>query len=594
MKIRVEIPWGYKGDVYDFTLYFGDWLQRELESRLIEAEAFTAKYGKDWTLTFAWNTEKRIKQPKLSGHWTDRKHKEMRCMFDLPYFRRVPADPQAYVPQIRQFLHEVAAFLSREQIDTSKLERDIEQLLEQFCVRPGMIEYDPHPYTFDAEKKAAKRLVLSEKAKVLKTDAAVRDCLSRLPRDFKHRFSMAFDATDHPARKKGWQGNCAVIDLTVEMPVGKSGLSQELFAAVTELFRSCAIVLERNRTFFCLRIVPKPSKPDWSVAILLSDQHNDAIHKQMAQEAAIPIVSLMLQNAEFRKTVSDTPHLLVAYSGRQQRIIGFQSEIKVAFDLPYSKSSEIEQELMSDNCGNYTTQTSGVFLGNVSYALKDYRVASEQWERAANAGVVDAPFCVAVANSKLGNMEKAFEFCKKAVEIGDPPKRFNDPELGKFRSHPLFANLKEWIKARRDVRENQPQPLTPRIPLPKWKIPKNIQKRVDDEDGMWEDERFDPILLTVMSGVEHEGRDIPLSWQIEFDPYDDRLKSANRKLESSDIEPDGDGWAEFIEKEFAKRYPKLADELHSDSESSTCVLWVESEGSCKKLIELVWSLIYLK
>lgn len=138
------------------------------------------------------------------------------------------------------------------------------------------------------------------------------------------------------------------------------------------------------------------------------------------------------------------------------------------------------------------------------------------------------------------------------------------------------------------------QSKTKPMALPIWKIPKNIQKRVDDEDGMWEDERFDPILLTVMSEVEHEGRDIPLSWQIEFDPFDDRLEAANEKLESSGIEPDGDGWAEVIEKEFAKRYPKLAGELHSDSESSTCVLWVESEKTCQKLIELVWALIHAK
>ena len=133
-----------------------------------------------------------------------------------------------------------------------------------------------------------------------------------------------------------------------------------------------------------------------------------------------------------------------------------------------------------------------------------------------------------------------------------------------------------------------------KLAMPTWKIPKNIQKRVDDDDGMWEDERFDPILLTVMTGVEYEGRDIPLSWQIEFDPFDDRLEAANEKLESSGIEPDGDGWAEVVEKEFAKRYPKLADELHSDSESSTCVLWVESEKTCQKLIQLVWSLIHSK
>lgn len=309
MKIRVESPCSYKGDVYDFTLDFGDWLERELESRLIESEPFRTKFGKGWTLTFAWNTHRRIKQPKLSGSWIDRKHKEMRCMFDLPFFRRTPAEPKAYVPQLRQFIGQLATFLSHEQIDVSKVVKDIETLLARFVSRPGMLEYDPHPYTFG----------------------------------------------------------------TPENPYGHN---------------EKAVV---------------PAKPD-----------------------------------------------------------------------------------------------------------------------------------------------------------AKGPARF--------------------VKRK----------------LPKWKIPKNIQKRVDDEDGMWEDERFDPILLTVMSGVEYEGRDIPLSWQIEFDPFDDRLETANEKLEASGIEPDGDGWAEYIENAFAKRYSKLADELHSDSESSTCVLWVESENACKKLIELVWSLIHPK
>ena len=130
--------------------------------------------------------------------------------------------------------------------------------------------------------------------------------------------------------------------------------------------------------------------------------------------------------------------------------------------------------------------------------------------------------------------------------------------------------------------------------LPQWKIPKDIAKRVEDEGGTWESERFDPILLTVSSETSYEGRDIPLAWQIEFDPFDERLAAANEKLEPSDTEPDGDGWAEAVEAKFAKHYPKLAGQLHSDSESSTCVLWVESESACKKLLALVWSLIYPK
>src|SRR5262249_32274830 len=132
----------------------------------------------------------------------------------------------------------------------------------------------------------------------------------------------------------------------------------------------------------------------------------------------------------------------------------------------------------------------------------------------------------------------------------------------------------------------------PKTP-PKWNIPKNLKKLVE-EDGMWEDERWDPILLTVMPDTSYEGRDIPLTWQIEFDPFDDRLETAGRRIEASGIEADGDGWSSVIEKEFSRRYPKLAGEFHSDSESSTCVVWVASESACRKLMELVWSLMHPK
>jgi hypothetical protein len=59
-------------------------------------------------------------------------------------------------------------------------------------------------------------------------------------------------------------------------------------------------------------------------------------------------------------------------------------------------------------------------------------------------------------------------------------------------------------------------------------------------------------------------------------------------------EPDGGGWAELIEKEFTKRYPKQVNEFDSDSETSTCVVSVQSEDACKKLVSLIWSLIYAK
>ena len=307
MKIQVEGPCVYKGDIYRFTWDFGRWLGGAIESRLEESEAFIKKYGKDWRLTFGWNTGSRVKKPRLSGPFVDRKYKAMRCVFELPSFRYTSPDPKAYLPVLKQYLEELAAFLTRERVDTSRIERDTESLLKEFVSKPGMLQLDPHPYTFGTK---------------------------------------------------------------------------------------------------------------------------------------------------------DDP-----------------------------------------------------------YGLK-----------------------------------------KKAATTPTPKPEAKAPAK--------FAKRK----------------------MPAWRIPKKIEKRVEQEGGMWEDERFSPILLTVMSGNSFNGRGIPLTWQIEFEPFDDCFAAVNEKITASGIEPDGDGWSEVIENEFVRRHPKMKKEFHSDSESSTCVIWVESEAACQKLIEVVWSL----
>lgn len=131
--------------------------------------------------------------------------------------------------------------------------------------------------------------------------------------------------------------------------------------------------------------------------------------------------------------------------------------------------------------------------------------------------------------------------------------------------------------------------------MPKWKLPKNIAKALEDGDGFWEDERWSPILLTAMSGGEFDGRAIPIEWQIEFDPSDDECEAANAKLEEMEIEPDGYGWGEHIRKNIRKSNPGLAKRLHlGDCETATCVIWVESDEDCRMLLEATWKLLFKK
>ncbi len=129
--------------------------------------------------------------------------------------------------------------------------------------------------------------------------------------------------------------------------------------------------------------------------------------------------------------------------------------------------------------------------------------------------------------------------------------------------------------------------------MPTWKPPKDIAKLLEDGDGSWEVERWSPILLTAMSGTEFHGREIPVAWQIEFDPSEDEFEAANARLEDLALEPDGYGWGEYIHKTIRKSDPALAKRLHTtDCETDTCVIWVESEEDCRALLEATWKLIF--
>ena len=122
--------------------------------------------------------------------------------------------------------------------------------------------------------------------------------------------------------------------------------------------------------------------------------------------------------------------------------------------------------------------------------------------------------------------------------------------------------------------------------MPKWKPPRNLAKALEDGDGFWEDERWSPFLLTAMSGTEFNGREIPIAWQIEFDPSEEDFEEANARLEEMGIEPDGYGWGEYIQKNIRKADPALAQRLHTtDCETDTCVIWVESDNDCRALLE---------
>lgn len=125
-----------------------------------------------------------------------------------------------------------------------------------------------------------------------------------------------------------------------------------------------------------------------------------------------------------------------------------------------------------------------------------------------------------------------------------------------------------------------------------WSVPSNLQALVAaDPDQIWETKQFAPITLTVMGGTAVDGRPIPLSWQLDFEPTDIASARVEKLIEEMGNEPDGYGWAELIEQVIARDFPELLDEVRSDSEIATCVIDVEDEETCRRVYEIVVALV---
>lgn len=129
--------------------------------------------------------------------------------------------------------------------------------------------------------------------------------------------------------------------------------------------------------------------------------------------------------------------------------------------------------------------------------------------------------------------------------------------------------------------------------MPIWRTPKNIVKAIEEADGIWESDKWSPIILAAMTETELDGREIQIAWQIEFDPSEEEFERTNESIQESGIEPDGYGWGNLVRNVVQESDPELAGRLHlDDCETAACVIWVEKEDDCRKLIETTWRLIF--
>jgi len=108
------------------------------------------------------------------------------------------------------------------------------------------------------------------------------------------------------------------------------------------------------------------------------------------------------------------------------------------------------------------------------------------------------------------------------------------------------------------------------------KIPENLLEILKKEE-YWEDDSFDPILITVQE-VQYHGKDM-IAYTAEIEVLD----------EYEDI--DGDEWEDLIWLYIQEKAPELSDKMMGDSESATCVIWSNKESEFIKILELMIELI---
>ena len=113
---------------------------------------------------------------------------------------------------------------------------------------------------------------------------------------------------------------------------------------------------------------------------------------------------------------------------------------------------------------------------------------------------------------------------------------------------------------------------------PEWRIPLDLQTLIDANEHLtWETDDWSPIGLTVMGGISHKGRDIHQFWQIEYEP----------------VGCDGYDMSARIAHAVEERAPDIFQELNYDNtEQATLVISVESETTCKRLMNIVWEVIH--
>lgn len=269
--------------------------------------------------------------------------------------------------------------------------------------------------------------------------------MERLRQSYDVDLGTAFDATDGGYIGKGWLISYAVLNFTVSIPSPPSVIPDDVYGDAIAIFMETHRRLERERTFYTLRLQPSARDSAWSLTLFLSNDQLDTKHADVRQVAEL-LLRLKASNGDFQSMYSDLPHPLTCLSNRLNQVLAFPLPEPVDFAEHFVLASKLEQAMINDEYSGVLLGMAGMFLGNSCFFAGALEQAIEHWHNPANQGKADAFFNIACAFSRLGEMEEAYTNCKKAIAHNySIDAILHDPDFAEFRAHPLFQKIRKEL-----------------------------------------------------------------------------------------------------------------------------------------------------
>jgi tetratricopeptide (TPR) repeat protein len=295
--------------------------------------------------------------------------------------------------------------------------------------------------SFDTVSKT-KTLVRAED--ILSSSRMFQEKLNGLNEELVTNLVINFDASIQPIAHRGWLSNYVIITVNVNLPQQAEKITREFYGQVIDLCEITHVELGRDKTFYQLNFLQADNS--YCVTVFFDNGSILDNTKDILYEKACLLLKLWCVYPAFRVMYDHSRFAFISYDKPHTRTLAIPLEAPLDFSGKFPKHIHI----LDSKYNNTYLSVSGLFLGNASFIGGCFQEAIAEWLFSLQyEDTFDAYFNIACAYSKLNDMERAYEYCKQAVQKNVSRELvLNDPDLENFRNHPLYQRILAMIRQR--------------------------------------------------------------------------------------------------------------------------------------------------